>query len=1179
MKALHQLLSSGQSAAALAELEERISTAPHDGELLLLKGVALFQTGAAPESEQAFRQALGLGWHTVTQAWKNLASICYRDRRFQEAIDFIAQYREWRPYDREPLALHVSSLVELGRFAEAERELGKFLEVFPDDPESLATLLFCLGLQGRYLELLAYTSGVPASGWKDQKIVRSIAGALAALGLRQAARDVLAAAADAGAEAGAGDPAETERMSRYLRAERALEEHRFVEAIELYQTSIQGSDEVNVGLFNLSIACLAAGRLGEGWRLMRARTALFSMAKVRGVPAWDGQALEGKLILVHSEQGIGDVIQFIRYLPRLEAAGVRVVFNAYPEILRLLCNDPRAKESISNSVSLSELEFDFQAQLLDLPSMLGTESVADIPAAVPYLYANSDRLAHWQRRLACCSGLKIGLVWAGNSEHKQDHHRSARLADFESLAVLPGVTWVILQKGVGESEGLASPEGMPIIRLSDEITSFDDTAAIVECLDLVISVDTSVAHLAGALDKPVWILLSESGKDWRWFLDAERSPWYPSARLFTRSRVTGWVDFIRDAVRPILAQWLFDRQPVSDDWAAVKNAINFLSKTDADENGDDPTGWVNGFERLGFSPLPVARALMRECNESRALASLYALQATDVEVTSAWAEWLSRQGDVAAALALWRSTVAAGGVLPSSGFVGWGDALHEQARYDEARDVWNGALAAFPNSAQLHYMAGRTAQWAGLREAAIPHYERALELSPRHPLAHNNRGILHETDAPFLALASFQRALLFDPNYVKPWQNAARVMLRVNAAKVAVVVMRERCGVDGSSGSRISFARALLESGQMEEAKFVLHMIEEEAVSQDQGALLDRAFLYRELGDSEQCKKMLQHLLAAFPDDRSGQIFYGWQLLAEGRSKEGWMHYVAGCDSKLTVIPEWCGESLHNKSLLVFQDQGMGDLFQFVHLVRNVPDALEVTLAVCDPALELIKYQGFPCRVVAISTINWQSSNYDFQIAQMKLQNLLAVDLAKPPCFPPYMIAPRGLLPHWEGSCAEDRKIKIGIAWAGNPKYLNDFRRSTRLRDWLPLFDLKEVSFYNLQKDAASNQALAWDSLGLKNIAADCEGWEKTANALMLLDMVISVDTGIAHLASCLGKPTWILLPDRGTDFRWLLEREDVPWYPQARLFRQQKNESWADVLLRVKEQLSMRFAALPRHV
>ena len=1175
MKDLNQLLNLGQCETALQMLHARIDAAPHDGELRLLKGVALFQRGDLAESEQAFREALGLGLHTVTQAWKNLASICYRDRRYAEAADFIASYRERKPYEWDALSVHVSSLVECSRFTEAERQLGDYLEVIPDDRNALATFLFCLGLQGRFLELLAYAGRISVSDWCDFGIVRSISGALAALGLRQTAGNVVAAAVAVQDESG-GSREERARMSRYLGAERALEEHRFDDAIELYQSSIHGGEDANVGLFNLSIACLAAGRLGDGWRLMRTRAALFPMATVRGVVVWSGEELSGKRVLVHSEQGIGDVIQFVRYLPLLAKANVQVVFNAYPEIMHLLGNDPRAEKAAADSTDLTHLNFDFQAQLLDLPAMLGTESVTDIPAEVPYLYADSDHLAYWTKRLDALKGLKVGLVWSGNPGHKQDHHRSASLADFSSLAVFPGVVWVLLQKGSGESEGLSPPEGMQVVRLSDDIASFDDTAAIVDCLDLLISVDTSVAHLAGAMGKPVWILLSEAGKDWRWFLERESSPWYPSARLFTRTRETVWSVFFRDVLRPAFSQWFFGRCPRSDAWRDVRSALSYaLGSVD---DGDDPAVWTNGFRELGLSALPVARSLALDHNDPRMLESLCSSQPKDGGSHSAKAEWELKQGHTDAALTLWNALFERGGEIPPSGFIAWGGGLHDQARYDEARGVWEKALSVYPCNADIHYMAGRTDQFSGLREAAKPRYEKALSLRPRLAKAHNNMGVLYEVDAPLLALASFQRAILLDSGFDNPWRNAARVLLRQNAGRVAAAFMRERCAADETEGSRTSLARALLESGEVGEAMSLLRQLEGDSRLRDEDALIDMAFIYREAGNLRKCRETLEMLLNAYPSSRPGQMFYGWQLLTEGSYKDGWSHYVAGCDAKPTVIPEWRGEPLDGKTLLVFQDQGMGDLFQFLHLIRNIPDGADVTLAVCDPAFSLVKFQGFPTKTVTVSEVDWQTRGFDFQIAQMKLPNLLGIDLAHPPCSPPYLRGPAASLPEWERVCADDTRLKVGIVWAGNRKYLNDFNRSTLLRDWLPLFELQEISLYSLQKDLPSNQARAWANLEIRNIAADCDDWLKTANALNLLDLVISVDTGVAHLAACLGRPTWILLPQRGTDFRWGLEREDVPWYPQARLFRQAKEEPWSAVLLRVRNALIGALPALRAH-
>lgn len=1173
MEHSRNLGSSEQGQAITSETQFRVDSSHDDAQALLRQGVEAFRAGDVSASEYAFLRALGLGMHTVSQASKNLASICYRGQRYQDAVDYIVRFREERPYDRDSLLLHVSSLVELERFADAEYELSTFLEVVPDDPEALAALLFCLGLQCRFVELLAFSARVRSSERRHPKIVRAIAGALSALGLRQASGQLIEADLLSSEYATADERAEAERLAHFLCADRAFDEHRFADAIALYRASIQG-DDVSVGLFNLSLALLASGQLGDGWRLMRARANLFPSAKIEGVPHWAGEPLDGKSVVVHSEQGLGDVIQFVRYLPLLERAGVRVAFSAYPEILQLLRNDPNARILTSPEPNLAHLQVDYQAQLLDLPAMLGTETVSDIPKTVPYLYSSSVRREFWRHRLDGCRGLKIGLVWSGNPKHKQDHHRSARLDDFASLAILPGVTWVLLQKGSGEQEGLAAPEGMSVLSLSGEICDFDDTASIIDNLDLVISVDTSVAHLAGALGRPVWILLAEAGKDWRWFLDDQRSPWYPSARLFTRDRQTSWADFVRIELRPALVTWWLDVVMNSEEWATMRPLIDGFRGSSP--RCCDQREWRLALDEHVEDLIPWARAVMLELRDAAPLALLRERASHSMAINSAWAECLMGQEEPDCALALWQELVGVG-TLPASGFIAWGGYLHDQARYDEAREVWRKAVSTHPDHAYVHYMAGRTEQWSGVRETAIKYYERALSLSPRLAPAHNNRGVLYENDEPLKALAAYQRALLLDSTFAKPWQNAARVLVRQGAGHAAAVLMKERCNIEGNAaiGERIALARALLQSGREMDARSMLGEILAVGGTQiGHDELCDMSLLFSELGDSRQCKSTLERLLEMSPSSRAGRFFYGWRLLSEGLCDKGWSYYSDGCDCKATVIPEWQGESLSGRTLLVFQDQGMGDLFQFLHQVCAIPDA-QVTLAVCDPVLSFVQYQDFSFKVVSVSTIDWQSNCYDFQIAFMKLWKYVGADLTNPPAAFPYLKAPVGLLPYWERACANEQRFKVGIVWAGNPKYLNDSNRSTRLRDWLPLFDIAGVRIYSLQKDKASNQALAWEKLEIHNIAIDCDGWEKTANALALLDLVISVDTGVAHLASGLGKQVWILLPERGTDFRWLRDREDVPWYPKARLFRQRPKESWAAVLLRVRSALAERVVGL----
>ena len=258
-----------------------------------------------------------------------------------------------------------------------------------------------------------------------------------------------------------------------------------------------------------------------------------------GVPAWTGQPLEGRTLLVLGEQGYGDVIQFLRYLPLVKSRGALIVFLTYKPMPELL--DARSGVDMAIGPDDPLPPFDYCAHLLSLAHLFGTD-VESIPQNVPYVRAREDRIARWRDRIAGDAALNVGLVWAGDPLGGRGRQKSLSLAQLAPWARVPGVRFHSLQKGDASHEAARMPADFPLTDLSPEIRDFADTAAIIASLDLVISVCTSVAHLAGAMGKPVWTMLPEPA-DWRWMEGRDDTPWYPTMRLF--------------------------RQPAQGDWAAV----------------------------------------------------------------------------------------------------------------------------------------------------------------------------------------------------------------------------------------------------------------------------------------------------------------------------------------------------------------------------------------------------------------------------------------------------------------------------------------------------------------------------------------------------------------------------------------------------------------------------------
>jgi hypothetical protein len=262
-------------------------------------------------------------------------------------------------------------------------------------------------------------------------------------------------------------------------------------------------------------------------------------------PLWDGQPLEGRTILLHAEQGLGDTIQFVRYAALVKRLGGTVVLECPKPLLPLLATFAGIDQLVGQGDELPA--FATHAPLLSLPGILQT-SLDTIPAAVPYLFAAPALKEHWREKLRAVHGYKIGINWQGQPGQGQWLARSIPLQQLATLAEIPGVRLVSLQKGAGR-EQLAEASGrFPLVDLGDEVDqaggAFMDTAAIVMNLDLVITSDTALPHLAGSLGAAVWVALPLV-PDWRWLLDRGDSPWYPTMRLFRQDQRGDWQGVFR----------------------------------------------------------------------------------------------------------------------------------------------------------------------------------------------------------------------------------------------------------------------------------------------------------------------------------------------------------------------------------------------------------------------------------------------------------------------------------------------------------------------------------------------------------------------------------------------------------------------------------------------------------
>jgi len=312
--------------------------------------------------------------------------------------------------------------------------------------------------------------------------------------------------------------------------------------------------------FNLAYVLLRQGRYEEGWPCLEARDWYGALQAHLDCPRWQGEPLAGRSLLISFEAGHGDMIQFGRYAAVLKRQGAaRITFLCHPALKTLFATLDGVDQAIAFDEPVPKADWDCWTPLMSIPLYCQTR-LDSIPAPIPYLHAEAERVARWRAHLPA-QGLRVGLVWKGNPRFENDADRSlSSLALLLPLGQVGGVHFISLQKGLGEEEAATPPTGQPILNLGSDIQDFADTAAIVTQLDLVICIDTAIAHLVGALNIPCWVLLPAIGADWRWLQERMDSPWYPGVmRLFRQTKSGDWSATIDDVAQS-LKSWVDERK-------------------------------------------------------------------------------------------------------------------------------------------------------------------------------------------------------------------------------------------------------------------------------------------------------------------------------------------------------------------------------------------------------------------------------------------------------------------------------------------------------------------------------------------------------------------------------------------------------------------------------------------
>ncbi|MGN6458203.1 MAG: tetratricopeptide repeat protein [Achromobacter mucicolens] len=551
------------------------------------------QQGLLAEGEAAARHATQREPGLV-MAWNNLGIILQESGRHADSVECLERVAQLQPHSPEALNNLGNAYTGVNRLDEARQHYVRALALRGDYAEAHSNLAFVLRELGDYeaaanagqraIECNPRLSNayinlaeIEAARSRPAQALQWIEALLAfspshpqALELRTRLRTAC------GSQAATAEAQDSEDLARRVRdllterqnaeAERLLRENmdprgapavlwRLLGLAVKFQGRVQEAADIQAMLatampgnlsarFDLAETRLLQGDFERGWTEYRWRYSLaHTAARDRKVqrPRWDGSRIAGQTLLIHDEQGYGDTLQFMRLIDAARArSGARVVLEVHPDLLsfarRLVGPDAFPRGQIPPP-------FDEHCELMSLPMAIGLR-MADLPGQVGYLSADAARVEKWRKRLASLPRPWVALAWAGRPTHSNDANRSLALADMAPLAV-PGITYLAIQKGPAAAQAATAPPGMNIVPLDAEIADFEDTAAILSLADLLVSVDSSPVHLAGALNRPAWVLLPFL-PDWRWLLQRSDSPWYPSLQLFRQPAPGVWKRVMHD---------------------------------------------------------------------------------------------------------------------------------------------------------------------------------------------------------------------------------------------------------------------------------------------------------------------------------------------------------------------------------------------------------------------------------------------------------------------------------------------------------------------------------------------------------------------------------------------------------------------------------------------------------
>jgi tetratricopeptide (TPR) repeat protein len=1098
--ALHM---AGRSREALPHFERAHALEPDQPSVYQNQAMALLVAGEPDQARVAAEKAIALkpdqvgGYANLALAQSSLGDLDGASETIRKGLLVVPGHPS--------LLLQASQLaLDGGRLEEAERLVTETLAVVPDSFDArfnLARLHHCLG--------------------RDEEAAREYD----ALLKRQ-----------------------PDHQSAYVNAGVSLRNLGLIpQAIRHFSSGLERWPDWLALRYNLAVTRLYAGDWQTAWPDYELRTRLanaLAKAPKPQSPQWDGGDIAGKTLLVVHEQGFGDVFQFIRLLTAVRAPAGRVIFVAPARLFALLSRLEMFSGDLLTVVSDAQPlpQHDVHIHLL---SLLGIAPVGPdaVPVGISNINLEADRLDRW-RAFAPASQDKpwrVGLAWQGNPQADVDRGRSFSPAQLAPLAgVAAKVQFISLQRFVGLEQPL--PEALDIAVPGADFDSgadgFLDTAAMIMSLDLVITSDTSVAHLAGLLGRPVWLFLKKV-PDWRWGGEGLLTPWYPTMRLFRQNTPGDWKSLFEAAAADL--DGLVARADAASKAAAVRvqEAIEMHS-------------------RRAFAEAAVLyRAALGSRPREPQLFNFLAMAVLED----------GRRSPIAAraGLAFAAHSVA---LAPGSGDF-WSNyaVLLENlgGRKDAIRALRFGLLVSPGHQPAMVSLAKKESA-AGNLDKALDLIKQVLSANPKSVSALSALATVYiEHDKPRESERALRKALDLTPDDAKLWVQLGANQSAAERHAEAAESWEHALTIDPLNSDAFSnlgvYERNYGELG-------LSVYLQRRAIEVDPG----HAEGWNNLGISELEAAHDQMAMAAFrqaialrPGYADAHLALGMTFLNAADYEQGLKHYEFRLRSdKLGIavtkpnLPYWTGGDPTGKKIFLMAEQGFGDAFQFSRYAiwLKAHGAAKVFIGCRTMIGHLL---GTIPGVDGIFGDGDKLPKADAVAFMMSMPYLTGMRIDTIPAFDSYMTAEPARVTRWAEWLAQKPGFRVGVVWQGNPDPKVDKGRSYPLAALEPLAKIPGVRLIALQKGKGEEQIAALDGrFAVEQPGPDfdsgAQAFADTAAMMMNLDLIVTSDTAVAHLAGALGRPCWVVLKAH-PEWRWLTGRADSPWYPETRVFRRFERE------------------------